>query len=208
MAKAEIVTGKSVEDILNMPLHEVNKLTDIELKALTGRLVSAGNKRLRRYEAKTGELPNAGKSGDYSNVKFSVAGKDRMQTLEEFKRAKSFMKAQTSSLRGTRAVKKESQRELKDNFNITVSDDDYDLYWKAYSRLKELHPEVDERNYKYIVLAHMDKMIAQRREKGKTYKSYKTFARAIEKKLTDIYQTNKEIENSVATSGFYPTKYQ
>ena len=119
MAKAEIVTGKSVEDILNMPLHEVNKLTDIELKALTGRLVSAGNKRLRRYEAKTGELPNAGKSGDYSNVKFSVAGKDRMQTLEEFKRAKSFMKAQTSSLRGTRAVKKESQRELKDNFNIT-----------------------------------------------------------------------------------------
>lgn len=215
MSRTDFVKGKTVKQILDMPYYDLKKLTDSELKVLVGRLVSAGNKRLRRYQAKKGELPNAGsrrkttqtESGqtttqqDYEKRKFSTVGKDRTELFEEFKRAKNFMKAQTSSLAGEKSVKKESQRIIKENFGITVSDTDYDIYWKAFDRLKELHPEVDERNYKYTILAHMDKMLEQR--KGKPYKSYKTFARAIEKKLQQIYEENESVKNANGTSGFF-----
>lgn len=215
MARTDFVKGKTVKQILDMPYYDLKKLTDSELKVLVGRLVSAGNKRLRRYQAKKGELPNAGsrrrttqtESGqtttqqDYEKRKFSTVGKDRTELFEEFKRAKNFMKAQTSSLTGEKSVKRESQRIIKENFGINVSDTDYDIYWKAFDRLKELHPEVDERNYKYTILAHMDKMLEQR--KGKPYKSYKTFARAIEKKLQQIYEENESVKNANGTSGFF-----
>ena len=126
MARTDFVKGKTVKQILDMPYYDLKKLTDSEFKVLVGRLVSAGNKRLRRYQAKKGELPNAGsirkttqtESGqtttqqDYEKRKFSTVGKDRTELFEEFKRAKNFMKAQTSSLAGEKSVKRESQRIL------------------------------------------------------------------------------------------------
>ena len=121
--------------------------------------------------------------------------------MEEFKRAKNFFGAETSSLTGEKNVKTKSQQALNENFGISVSDEDYDIYWKAFDRLKELHPEIDERNYKYTILSHMDKMIEKRT--GKPYKSYKTFARAIEKKLDDLYKENQRLSNADGTSGFF-----
>lgn len=201
MASKDFIKGKTVQNILDTPLYDLKKMTDSELRTVVGRLVSAGNKRLRRYETKKGELPNAGRQGTYEERKFSTQGKDRTELMEEFKRAKNFFGAETSSLTGEKNVKTKSQQALNENFGISVSDEDYDIYWKAFDRLKELHPEIDERNYKYTILSHMDKMIEKR--KGKPYKSYKTFARAIEKKLDDLYKENQRLSNADGTSGFF-----
>lgn len=201
MASKDFIKGKTVQNILDTPLYDLKKMTDSELRTVVGRLVSAGNKRLRRYESKKGELPNAGRQGTYEERKFSTQGKDRTELMEEFKRAKNFFSAETSSLTGEKNVKTKSQKVLNENFGISVSDEDYDIYWKAFDRLKELHPEIDERNYKYTILSHMDKMIEKR--KGKPYKSYKTFARAIEKKLDDLYKENQRLSNADGTSGFF-----
>ena len=201
MASKDFIKGKTVQNILDTPLYDLKKMTDSELRTVVGRLVSAGNKRLRRYESKKGELPNAGRQGTYEERKFSTQGKDRTELMEEFKRAKNFFGAETSSLTGDKNVKTKSQKALNENFGISVSDEDYDTYWKAFDRLKELHPEIDERNYKYTILSHMDKMIEKR--KGKPYKSYKTFARAIEKKLDDLYKENQRLSNADGTSGFF-----
>lgn len=201
MASKDFIKGKTVQNILDTPLFDLKKMTDSELRTVVGRLVSAGNKRLRRYESKKGELPNAGRQGTYEERKFSTQGKDRTELMEEFKRAKNFFGAETSSLTGEKNVKTKSQQALNENFGISVSDEDYDIYWKAFDRLKELHPEIDERNYKYTILSHMDKMIEKR--KGKPYKSYKTFARAIEKKLDDLYKENQRLSNADGTSGFF-----
>ena len=201
MASKDFIKGKTVQNILDTPLNDLKKMTDSELRTVVGRLVSAGNKRLRRYESKKGELPNAGRQGTYEERKFSTQGKDRTELMEEFKRAKNFFGAETSSLTGEKNVKTKSQQALNENFGISVSDEDYDIYWKAFDRLKELHPEIDERNYKYTILSHMDKMIEKR--KGKPYKSYKTFARAIEKKLDDLYKENQRLSNADGTSGFF-----
>lgn len=201
MASKDFIKGKTVQNILDTPLYDLKKMTDSELRTVVGRLVSAGNKRLRRYESKKGELPNAGRQGTYEERKFSTQGKDRTELMEEFKRAKNFFGAETSSLTGEKNVKTKSQQALNENFGISVSDEDYDIYWKAFDRLKELHPEIDERNYKYTILSHMDKMIEKR--KGKPYKSYKTFARAVEKKLDDLYKENQRLSNADGTSGFF-----
>ena len=201
MASKDFIKGKTVQNILDTPLYDLKKMIDSELRTVVGRLVSAGNKRLRRYESKKGDLPNAGRQGNYEERKFSTQGKDRTELMEEFKRAKNFFGAETSSLTGEKNVKTKSQKALNENFGISVSDEDYDIYWKAFDRLKELHPEIDERNYKYTILSHMDKMIEKR--KGEPYKSYKTFARAIEEKLDDLYKENQRLSNADGTSGFF-----
>ena len=44
------VKGLKISDILNIDLETFNKLNEKELRALTSRLVSAGNKRIRRLQ--------------------------------------------------------------------------------------------------------------------------------------------------------------
>lgn len=222
MASKDFIKGKTVQNILDTPLYDLKKMTDSELRTVVGRLVSAGNKRLRRYESKKGEMPVAGSKVKrttvngkvkyerqnlvYEQRKFSTAGKDRTALFEEFKRAKNFFNAETSSLAGEKSIKRESQKVLKSNFGIEVNDIDYDMYWKAFERVKELNPEVDERNYKYTILAHMDKMLEQR--KDKPYKSYKTFARAVSNKINALYKEQQRIKNADGTSGFFDPQYQ
>ena len=47
-----LVSGMSITDILNMDITDFNKLGFKNLKLVVGRLVSAVNKRLRRFEKK------------------------------------------------------------------------------------------------------------------------------------------------------------
>ena len=44
------VAGKSINDLLNIDYATINKMKKEDLREVTNRLVSAGNKRLRRME--------------------------------------------------------------------------------------------------------------------------------------------------------------
>ena len=104
MNKSEWIKGKTVEELLNLPLTDLEKLTESQLRTVVGRGVSAGNKRLRRFQSKYGKIPYAGKGVErdqqYEQVKFSAMGKDRTELMQEFARIKSYMKAETSSITG------------------------------------------------------------------------------------------------------------
>ena len=47
-----LVSGLSIDDILNMDIVDFNRLSEKDLKLVVGRMVSAVNKRLRRFEKK------------------------------------------------------------------------------------------------------------------------------------------------------------
>ena len=201
MNKADWIRGKTVEQILDLPFSELNKMTESQLRTTVGRLVSAGNKRLRRFEAGRGKLPNAGmQGGTYEEIKFSTVGKDKQQLLEEYKRARGFMRAETSSLTGVKKVEKKSVEALK-GYGVNIeglSQKNYDRFWQAYDKLKEVDKTVADKNYKYAVLNEMNKMV-----KGKKWFNVDKLVRDMQAKIETIYKENAQVANASGTSGFF-----
>lgn len=227
MKKSDFVRGKTIEQILNTPLKELEKLTESELRWLVGRGVSSANKRLRRFQAKTGHLPYVGKNTPfgkvdkdksviehlkgfnpqklttgakgvtYEEMKFSTVGKDRAGLMEEFKRIKSFMGAKTSSLRGYSKVQKNVIKGLQTR-GIDLTQTNYNKFFEAYSKLKELNPAIDDRNFRYQIMREMEMRV-----EGKKRFSVNKLVNDMKASIDNIYEENERVKNGDGTSGFF-----
>lgn len=94
------VTGKSIRDIMNIAEGDFLSFSEKDQKLVTSRLVSAGNKRARRFVKITGQPINL--KSYTSGGKFSVKGKTKKggELYKEFKRVKEFLSRKTSSAKG------------------------------------------------------------------------------------------------------------
>lgn len=134
------VSGLSIEDIMNIDFDELNKLSRSDLARLTSRLTSTANKRIKRLlKSDVNEISPAlssisqrlGKGKD--TAFFSVKGKDVNQLRNEFARVKYFLNLKTSSITGTKKLKKETYKRL----GINELADDWSSaknkrFWKLY----------------------------------------------------------------------------
>lgn len=107
------VSGKSIRDIMNIAEGDFLSFSEKEQKAVTSRLVSAANKRVRRFIKATGQQVNL--KSYTSEGKFSVKGKTKKggELVHEFKRVKEFLSRKTSSVRGYKNFKKKLEEESK-----------------------------------------------------------------------------------------------
>lgn len=190
-----IVSGKSVQDIINMDSTEFNNLNASDLRKVVGRLVSAGNKRLRRFE-KAGESSPATRKIESSGGKFSTKGKNLNELRKEFARAKDFLESKTSTRTGWKKVKKEIIEGMKKQ-GVNMSDIQFDRVWQAYENLKELSPDVANRNLKYIVL----KDIADATTDSKL--SADEIAQKIYDNLAKAYEEKTAADNGESVSDFF-----
>ena len=178
-----LVSGKSVQDILNMDNATFNKLTASEMRKVVGRLVSAGNKRLR-HVAKSGGA-------------FSTKGKDLNALRAEYTRAKNFLQAKTGTRKGWTKTKRETIEGLRKQ-GVEMSEKQFDKVWKAYEDLKELSPEVANRGLKYSVLKDVADMVTDES------KSADEIATALRENLSQIYEEQAGLEHGVdGVSGFF-----
>lgn len=220
MNKSEWIKGKTVEELLNLPLTDLEKLTESQLRTVVGRGVSAGNKRLRRFQSKYGKIPYAGKGVErdqqYEEVKFSAMGKDRMELMQEFARIKSYMKAETSSITGYERVKAKSRKELKDRYGISISRKDFDDFWEIFEKIKELKPEVKEKGLKYTILENIKVAMKDKRKElkeiGAEWDDLTPEEIAVKLvssgRVDALYKAMKERENEINPSDFFSGKYQ
>lgn len=193
-----IVSGMSVQDILNMDIETFNKLNTSDLRKVVGRLVSAGNKRLRSFE-RAGESSPATRHVAKSGGVFSTKGKDLNALRSEFTRAKNFMQAKTGTRRGWKQVKKDTIQSLKKQ-GVEMTEKQFDDVWTAYEDLKELSPEVANRGLKYSVLKDVADMVTD------TEKSADEIATALHENLSQIYEEQEQagLNNDVdGVSGFF-----
>lgn len=220
MNKAQWIKGKTVEELINLPLDELEKLTESQLRTVVGRGVSAGNKRLRRFQAKYNKIPYAGKGAEhnaqYEKVKFSTLNKDRTGLMEEFARIKSFLKAESSSITGYEKIKKKSREELKSKYGITVSKKDFDDFWEVYEKLKELKPEIKEKGLKYTILDNIKTAMVDKRKELKANNlewdelipeeiATQLFASG---RVEELYKAWKDREKEINPSDFFSDNYQ
>lgn len=141
-----------VQQILDLSIETVNKMTAAELKKNVQILASAANKRLARLgSTEIGKVAPAYLSAakrSYTGAaggKFGTAGKSRNQLLNEFKAVKSFMQMKTSSVSAWKDVRKKSYERA----GVKLSDDaeKEKEFWAAYRKIQELYPNLKSMGY-------------------------------------------------------------
>ncbi len=178
-----VVSGLSIKKILEMTPGDLNKLGKKDLQKITGRLVSAGNKRIRRAEEKNITSPAFAYIRDNGGV-FSTKGKNLNQLRSEFARARNFLTAETSTIKGAEKFRDESIANLKE-VGVNISPENFDKVMSAYETLRRSDKSIIERGLKYSVLNEIETMVD-------TKLSEDEILADITKRLKDIYKKEQD----------------
>lgn len=187
-----IVSGLTIDTILNMDIKTFNRLDKSDLQKIVGRLVSAGNKRIRALEKANIETP-ATKYVKDTGGKFSTRGKSLNQLRSEYIRAKNFINAKTSSVSGWKKVKRETVKGLKGS-GVNVNANNLDSVLMAYEKLKSIDPSVGERQLKYKVMGRIVDEI--------DHKTPEQIALELSGRINEIYESSIE-EDDTGLSDFF-----
>ena len=140
------VKGLSIQQIMNIDLDTFNSLKESDLRHITSRLVSAGNKRIRRLEKLDINSPayqSLGNNKRFSTkLDTSVSSQQRVNRLrQEFSRIRSFLTSKTSTARGYQSFKKETFKRLSRELNMSEKTIKKNL---DVDRLFKLHHEMQK----------------------------------------------------------------
>lgn len=121
------VTGMSISDIMDIDIQSFNKLSESDLRRYTSRLVSAGNKRIRKIESAGITTPayrNLGTIKRFSTqVGKDLTGTQRLNKLrQEFSRVRNFLTSKTSTIRGQKAVVKAVKENLAKSTGLSMKE--------------------------------------------------------------------------------------
>ena len=119
------VKGLKISDILDIDLDSFNRLNEKELRALTSRLVSAGNKRIRRlqkYEINSPAMQSLGDTKSFSTkLDQNLSSQQNVNRLRsEFARARSFLTSETSTIGGFKKFVKRTKERIAKEMNMPV----------------------------------------------------------------------------------------
>lgn len=133
------IKGLSTSDILNMDVYKLDKSS---LRAVTNRLISSANKRLRRLEKKAPTAPALRQHYNYESgniIPFSLKGaKSRNDVESVMKRVKSFLEAETSTIKGYSDFREKIRRDIGEFESVEQAND----FWKTYNKWIDKHPEL------------------------------------------------------------------
>lgn len=143
------VKGLKIVDIMNIDLNTFNNLNESQLRAITSRLVSASNKRIRRLQKNDINSPaiqSLGKEKSFSTrLPKSTSKQQRVNKLRsEFSRARSFLSSETSTIGGYKKFVKKTKQRIAKELNMPEKVVDKQL---NVSRLFDLLHKAQERGY-------------------------------------------------------------
>ena len=134
------VTGLSINDITGIDLDTFNRMKEKDLRAITSRLVSASNKRIRALEKKGISSPAYQSLG--TDTRFSTklpkgtSKEQRVNLLrQEFSRARNFLASKTSTISGYKSYVKGIKEDIESSIGKSIKDVDLS---KAFERLHKL----------------------------------------------------------------------
>lgn len=126
------VKGLKVKDILNIDLDTFNNLGESDLRAITSRLVSASNKRIRRLKERDINSPAIRGMGEMSqfSTKLNEDTPDEQrvnQLRHTFAKIRNFMTSETSTISGYNKFVKRIKTKLAQDLGMTYKDVDKKL---------------------------------------------------------------------------------
>lgn len=184
------IKGLKISDIMDISWEKLNSLNLEDMRQLTGRLVSASNKRIRRLStAKRGTSSFAYQYIEERGKTFSTRGKDINQLRTEFKTAKQFLSMKTSTIKGWNKYRKEMEQRtgyITDDESKEWSDSTWKKYWKVYRRFTETHGGT----YKKGDSDRIQQMLMDIMNSNDKRRSADSFQKMIEEEYTEMYENS------------------
>lgn len=151
--------GKKVNDLLEL---NTSRMSLDEIRAVVTRLNSAANKRLKTLE-KSGLSTPALRAATTNQTKFSSKGlKGAVELRNAYQRVRDFLKNETSTVKGYKAVQKRTIKELEKQGVKNLTPAKLDEMWSIYDRLAEIDPQVTQYALKYKVVGEISKHISDK----------------------------------------------
>lgn len=197
MARNRVTQGKSVQDILKMDVSTLQSYSVREQREIVSRLASAANKRLRGLESKDIETPATIKL-KMSGGKISVRGKSEDELLNEFYRARQFLRSKTSTRTGWKNVEAGVKKALEDieTINIHKGMKYNEAAGKAfayYDTLKETDPTLVMNRDKYKMAEYIIELLMSNDDL-----SINDVMNSATQYIMDTYEAEQERYNSTA----------
>ena len=146
----------TTEEIINLDIEDIQKLSTKQLQRLTTQIVSTANKRVKALQSAGLEdslilTQMKDFSGRFSS---KIEGKNKLNRLRNtFSNVRNFLLAETSTVRGYKKYNRETAERIAGNKNIRDPEardfvkryeSDIELrrdFWRIYNRLKETYPD-------------------------------------------------------------------
>lgn len=141
------VTGLSINDIMNFDINDINRMGESDLRRVTSRLVSAGNKRIRLLEKRGIKSPaynSLGTSGQKFSTKLpkNVDVTQRVNTLkQEFSRVRNFLSMKTSKVSGYNEYINEMKEDISESTGISKKEINKMDLGKVFETLHKLQED-------------------------------------------------------------------
>ena len=207
------VKGMSIRDIMNLTDVELSKMSAREIKAVTNRLASTANKRIRRLK----ESGLASRSSAYRGLRSGIKHKGRLRLFttdykklkikplkghkgkypsakgklyKEFNRAVRFLNDKTSTIAGTKQVMKNVRQRLGE-FKSKAQEN---RFWEAYNALQKDYGDLVKG--RKISTNEMQQMIYERQfAKGKKETDIDSVIDNMRKELERKYVKSEESQS-------------
>jgi len=133
----------NTQQLLNLSLRDVNKMTDKELRQATSILRSTGRKRYERlvekemYSPAVESMRKSAKKGGTA-IFPTVKDMDRAQLMNEFRRQKKFLEFKTSTITGTKEVHEMVRERAKETLGREFTDDEITEIWRITGKLQNM----------------------------------------------------------------------
>lgn len=192
------VSGLSVSDILHLKDYE--SLTDKQIRQITTRVVSAGNKRIKRLEKAYDHPVAVEQLTRNGGAFFSVKGKSRSELITELTRAKEFFETPFSTVKGTKKVTRDTLKYLRENEMLRLwgtqkqQEEKIAMMWSIFNKQKEIDPTLNNIYYNEALNLVQDEI-----ENGGTYDEIYD---RIESTLRKKYEKRTETQD-VGTGGYF-----
>lgn len=204
------VSGYSVKQIMDLEI-DINKLGRNDLARVTGRLVSASNKRIRSL-AKTeiGQLSPAYRSRMERGGLFSTKGLNTNQLRHLFGEAKGYLQLKTSSVKGWKKIREDvvsdMEKGIEENTGTKVDLSELlstttksHKFWKTFREIEEMNNIPDKNTKSKYNSERIKEMVAEMYDRksghGGFRQSREDVVDAINEKITQLYEQEKEEQN-------------
>ena len=135
----------SLKSLTDLSERELSSLSNNDLSKVVSRLAYVANKRITRL-SKTDVFSSAYEGFKRRGEgKFISKGKNEFELKKEFLRVKEFLNMETSTVHGSQAVRREVREKLKKKHNIEITNKQYNDFFKAYERLKEIDSSISNK---------------------------------------------------------------
>lgn len=186
----------SYKQYMDMTAHEVSKMTEKEMRAAVRSMQKVVGARMSRLSELDHRSPAARWMRKHGGI--STAGKDLNQLRAEFRAARNFLNAKTSTVRGFKQMASEFTKALN-KAGVPVNKGQAMEIFDAIDTLKERDPKAKGQDMKYNLAKAMSKIKDQDFTKD-------DYVALFQDKVTKIYEDAKARElgfNDGTVSGYF-----